>query len=222
MVVDDFKRVAAEVKDNVRAALDRMALFQDQAWMAENYATLDALAVACNDVRRVSPPPAGKVFHTMVVSTVGEIDEINATIRKGFETGKISLLYDALPEIESSMEKFNEYSTKVYETYRPTTETSPVFSISDLYGNADELIAAKCRTEWPNEPSTETRCVEEQEKALKRLRARTNRSVGVWSYTFDDIREECRLEWPSDFVMRDNCEVTRFSTHIAIHGKKEW
>jgi hypothetical protein len=68
----------------------------------------------------------------------------------------------------------------------------------------------------------ETRCVEEQKKAFTRLRTKTNRKVGVWSYTFDDIREECRQEWPSDFVQRDNCEQTRFDLHIAVHGKKTW
>jgi hypothetical protein len=220
--LETYERSVVQVESNVRAALDRMVLFQDTAWMTRNYAQLDALHSAGDAVRAVSPPPAAKVFHTMVVATVAEIDGIGAAIRKGFETGNPVLLQDALTEIDLSMERFDEHTAKAYETYRTTGQESVIFGIDDLYGNPDELIAAKCRTEWPDDIDMQTRCVEEQKKAFRRLRTRTNRTAGVWSYIFDDIREECRLEWPSDFVKRDTCEETRIDLHIAVHGRKTW
>jgi hypothetical protein len=54
-------------------------------------------------------------------------------------------------------------------------------------------------------------CVARQEQARRAIADRFSFSVLLDEATFNVIRNECRLEWPSDFVGRDRCEQQRIS-----------
>ncbi len=54
-------------------------------------------------------------------------------------------------------------------------------------------------------------CVARQEQARRAIADRFSFSVLLDEATFNVIRNECRLEWPNDFVGRDRCEQQRIA-----------
>jgi hypothetical protein len=52
-------------------------------------------------------------------------------------------------------------------------------------------------------------CLDQQQAAFDALLLRSGASFGIDEASFYRARNECRLEWPYDFVARDSCERQR-------------
>jgi hypothetical protein len=55
-------------------------------------------------------------------------------------------------------------------------------------------------------------CVSDQRAAIDAMMSRNGFSVGLAEAPFNTIRNNCRFEWPDDFVNRDRCEQRRIAS----------
>jgi hypothetical protein len=71
---------------------------------------------------------------------------------------------------------------------------------------ADQSITSLCGRRFARETDGHAGCVESQKAALNALVGRYAPSVGLEATEFNVIRNNCRFEWPGDYVNRDRCE----------------
>ena len=77
---------------------------------------------------------------------------------------------------------------------------------------ADRSIDALCRKSFAQGSQGFDSCVAEQKAAMETIIGRSAPDVRLDQATFNRIRNNCRYEWPNDFVNRNRCERTRIGT----------
>ena len=77
---------------------------------------------------------------------------------------------------------------------------------------ADRSIDAVCRKSFAQGSQGFDSCVAEQKAAMETIIGRSAPDVRLDQATFNRIRNNCRYEWPNDFVNRNRCERTRIGT----------
>lgn len=75
---------------------------------------------------------------------------------------------------------------------------------------ADAAIRAECGRRHAADSDAYNQCFDEQRAAVDRVLLRSG--AGLEEATFNRIRNECRLEWPGDYVARDRCEQRRLTS----------
>jgi len=77
---------------------------------------------------------------------------------------------------------------------------------------ADRSIDAVCRKSFAQGSQGFDSCIAEQKAAMNTIIDRSAPGVRLDQPTFNSIRNNCRYEWPNDFVNRNLCERTRIAT----------
>jgi hypothetical protein len=94
------------------------------------------------------------------------------------------------------------------ESRADAAESTPVM-INPI--EADREISALCRGRQGDEPGGFERCVAAQRAALDALVGRSGPAVRLPEVEFNVIRNNCRGEWPGDYVSQDRCEQRRIA-----------
>jgi len=75
--------------------------------------------------------------------------------------------------------------------------------------DADRIITALCRGQYGDGSTGFTSCVAEQRAAVDAMAGRFAPGVGLDAISFNVIRNNCRFEWPDNYVSQDRCERHR-------------
>lgn len=86
-------------------------------------------------------------------------------------------------------------------------ETPPLINPID----ADRAITALCRGRYGDGSTGFTECVAGQRAALDTMTGRSGPGVGLDAASFNIIRNNCRFEWPDNYVSQDRCERQRIA-----------
>jgi hypothetical protein len=76
---------------------------------------------------------------------------------------------------------------------------------------ADRVMTAFCRGKYAEDSSDFESCIAEQRAAIDAMAGRSAPSVGIDAASFNLIRNNCRFEWPNNFVTQDSCEQRRIA-----------
>lgn len=74
---------------------------------------------------------------------------------------------------------------------------------------ADASIRDLCSRSYAEDSDRYRQCVERQQAAISSIQSRSGLAAGLDEAAFNTIRNQCRYEWPHDFVARDGCERRR-------------
>ena len=75
--------------------------------------------------------------------------------------------------------------------------------------DADRAITGLCRGRYSDGSNGFTYCVAEQKAAVDAMTGRFAPGVGLDAISFNVIRNNCRFEWPDNYVSQDRCERQR-------------
>jgi hypothetical protein len=78
--------------------------------------------------------------------------------------------------------------------------------------DAARAIDTLCRARFGDGSGEFSGCVSAQQAALDAMNLRFAASAGFESSIFNIIRNDCRYEWPDDYVSQDRCERNRIAT----------
>ena len=76
---------------------------------------------------------------------------------------------------------------------------------------ANRVMTAFCRGKYAEDSSDYESCIAEQRAAVDAMAGRSAPSVGLDAASFNVIRNNCRFEWPNNFVTQDRCEQRRIA-----------
>jgi len=76
---------------------------------------------------------------------------------------------------------------------------------------ANRVMTAFCRGKYAEDSSDFESCIAEQRAAVDAMAGRSAPSVGLDAASFNVIRNNCRFEWPNNFVTQDRCEQRRIA-----------
>lgn len=76
---------------------------------------------------------------------------------------------------------------------------------------ANQRITALCRKLGADGSSAYESCVAQQRAAVDTMTARSGPGVGLDATAFNKIRNNCRFEWPDNYVSQDRCEQQRIA-----------
>jgi hypothetical protein len=74
---------------------------------------------------------------------------------------------------------------------------------------ADASIRDLCGRSYAEDSDRYRQCVARQQAAISSIQSRSGLAAGLDEAAFNTIRNQCRFEWPHDFVARDGCERRR-------------
>lgn len=77
---------------------------------------------------------------------------------------------------------------------------------------ADRNMTALCRGRYGDGTSGFDACIAEQRAALDEITRRSGPGVGLDASVFNVIRNNCRFEWPDNYVDQDRCERERVAS----------
>jgi len=80
---------------------------------------------------------------------------------------------------------------------------------------AEATMRALCGRSYYEGSDRYLSCLDQQRAAFDALLLRSGASFGIDEASFNRARNECRLEWPHDFVARDSCERQRAAAGSA-------
>ena len=80
---------------------------------------------------------------------------------------------------------------------------------------ADRVMNALCGGGSAEGSSGFDSCIAEQRAAIDAMAGRSAPGVGLDAASFNVIRNNCRFEWPDNFVTQDHCERTRIAAKQA-------
>jgi hypothetical protein len=75
--------------------------------------------------------------------------------------------------------------------------------------DAGRVMTELCRGRHAEGSSGFDSCIAEQRAALDAMAGRSGPGVGLEPASFNVIRNNCRFEWPNNYVSQDRCEQTR-------------
>lgn len=76
---------------------------------------------------------------------------------------------------------------------------------------ADRVMNALCGGRYGAGSGGFDSCIAEQRAALDAMAVRSGPGVGIDAASFNVIRNDCRFEWPGNYVTQDRCEQTRIA-----------
>ena len=79
--------------------------------------------------------------------------------------------------------------------------------------DAARVIDTLCRARSGEGTGELAGCVASQQAALDAMNLRFSASVGLEASVFNVIRNDCRSEWPDDYVSQDRCERNRIAAN---------
>jgi hypothetical protein len=82
--------------------------------------------------------------------------------------------------------------------------------------DADRDISALCGGRHGENSSAFDGCVAEQRSALDALTARSAPAAGLTAVDFNIIRNNCRAEWPGNYVNQNQCERRRMNAKRSL------
>jgi hypothetical protein len=71
---------------------------------------------------------------------------------------------------------------------------------------ANEVMTSLCRSRYADGSSGFNQCIAEQRAAVDAMGVRSAAGAGLDTTTFNKIRNNCRFEWPNNYVNMDRCE----------------
>jgi hypothetical protein len=77
---------------------------------------------------------------------------------------------------------------------------------------ANRVMTAFCRRNYAEDSSDFESCIAEQRAAIDEIAGRSAPGVGLDVASFNVIRNNCRFEWPDNFVGQNRCEQRRIAT----------
>ena len=108
---------------------------------------------------------------------------------------------------EEAIRAFEDAKKAYGSSARASAAEEPAPVINPI--EANEVMAALCRGSFADGSSGFNRCIAEQRAAVDAMGARFGPDVGLDAATFNRIRNNCRYEWPNNYVSMDRCERTR-------------
>jgi hypothetical protein len=79
---------------------------------------------------------------------------------------------------------------------------------------ADRSISTLCGRRYGSGTDNYTACVSSQQAAINQIMVRSAPGSGLGAPSFNTIRNQCRWEYPDDYVGRDRCEVRRIAARL--------
>jgi hypothetical protein len=76
---------------------------------------------------------------------------------------------------------------------------------------ADRVMTSLCGGQHADGSSAFDGCVAEQRAAVDAMAVRSGPGVGLDAASFNIIRNNCRFEWPNNYVTQDRCERNRIA-----------
>ena len=83
-------------------------------------------------------------------------------------------------------------------------------SMSVQAEDVTQEIIARCRTQWPDEPSMVKYCVDQDINAL--------RALNTYSEKHHAIISRCRTQWPGEYKMVKYCADRDIAAEEALSG----
>lgn len=80
--------------------------------------------------------------------------------------------------------------------------------------DADRAMTALCAGRYERGSVGFNDCLARQRSALDAMTARSGPGVGLDLASFNSIRNNCRFEWPDNFVSQDQCERQRIAARV--------
>jgi hypothetical protein len=97
--------------------------------------------------------------------------------------------------------------TKALARAETAGSAAPQINPIDAAGAIDAL----CRSRYGERTGELAGCVASQQAALDAMNLRFAATSGLETSTFNIIRNDCRYEWPDDYVSQDRCERNRIA-----------
>jgi hypothetical protein len=128
------------------------------------------------------------------------------------------ILADAVAQnrpVFSEARKLSEEAIKAFEDAKKTMGTVARANAAEEYAlpinplEANEVMTALCRGSFADGSSGFNQCIAEQRAAVDAMGVRSGPGVGLNASTFNVIRNNCRFEWPNNYVSMDRCERSR-------------
>ncbi len=138
----------------------------------------------------------------------------------GEAVGALSVVQDAIADDQpvfarakkqllTSEQRVNRAYAEMRAVHRAEIAEQPAPPIDPIAASRaiDELCGRRFGTGSEGFDS----CVSEQRSAIDHILARNAAPPGLSTAAFNTIRNDCRFEWPGDYVNRDRCEQRRMA-----------
>ena len=181
-------------------------LFTDPEWRAQIDEAGMRIEMVQQDLRSAWEPGRYDAAYELAERAMALAAMSATTVQEGIARNKLSitvpleqlnegvgLLQDALPLI-----RLNIRQKRSVAAPPPLDSTAAIATARDL---CDRKFAAKSE-KW-------TKCIDEQNASVRSINLRDHLVAGIEETDFNKIRNECRFEWPDDFVLQDRCEAQR-------------
>ena len=108
---------------------------------------------------------------------------------------------------EEALRQLGDARSAVESASRVSTAESTPEQINPI--DADRAMTALCAGRSERGSAAFNDCVAGQRAALDAMTSRSGPGVGLDEASFNSIRNNCRFEWPGDYVTQDRCERQR-------------
>jgi hypothetical protein len=104
---------------------------------------------------------------------------------------------------------FKDAQTALGAASRSEAAEEPAGLINPI--EADRVMTSLCGGQHADGSSAFDSCVAEQRAAVDAMAVRSGPGVGLDAASFNIIRNNCRFEWPNNYVTQDRCERNRIA-----------
>lgn len=112
-----------------------------------------------------------------------------------------------------AVRQFKSAQTAVGVASRADAAEQEAPSINPI--EADRVMSAACGGQYGVGSSRVDSCFDAQRAAVDAMAGRFPADVGLDAASFNSIRNNCRFEWPDNYVNQDRCEQTRMARKKA-------
>ena len=105
---------------------------------------------------------------------------------------------------EEAIQAFEKAKNEIGAASRANAAEEYALPINPL--EANEVMTSLCRSGYAEGSSGFNQCMTEQRAAVDAMGTRSGPGVGLDATTFNRIRNNCRFEWPNNYVSMDRCE----------------
>jgi hypothetical protein len=128
------------------------------------------------------------------------------------------ILSDAIAQnrpVFSEARRLSEEAIQAFEIAKKEIGTAARASAAEDFAlpinpiEANEVMTSLCRSRYADGSSGFSQCIEEQRAAVDAMGVRSAAGVGLDATAFNRIRNNCRFEWPTNYVSMDRCERSR-------------
>jgi hypothetical protein len=184
---DEWRSRFAEIGLRLDGARDELAMVQTDGRFPEAYETAER-----------GSDTAGAALEIMRGAIAGDRPVFS-------EAGTLSM---------EAIRLFEDAQTAIGVASRADAVEEPPGLINPI--DADRDISALCGGRHGENSSGFEGCVAEQKSALEGLTARSAPAVGLTAVDFNIIRNNCRAEWPGNYVNQNQCEQRRMAAKTSL------